>query len=170
MWIEKRGLQHRVYYRNPLPEKPRNRDSVAFYAEADAHQFIALASQLGLATALAVSDEPDEAAATAIIARALEARAPRTGLLRAGTPAPAAPPQAAPADPRMVGMTFDELWARFLTKIRHVDEGTRKLYEGYGRNHLIRSSAAPTSGSSCAPSRCAQLMPRPVRSTSTTTG
>ncbi len=37
----------------------------------------------------------------------------------------------------MAGMTFDELWARFLTKIRHVDEGTDKLYEGYGRNHLI---------------------------------
>ena len=36
MWIEKRGRQHRVYYRNPLPEKPKNRDNVVFYAEADA--------------------------------------------------------------------------------------------------------------------------------------
>jgi hypothetical protein len=50
MWIEKRGRQHRVYYRNPLPEKPRNRDSVAFYAEADARRFITLAVQLSLAT------------------------------------------------------------------------------------------------------------------------
>jgi hypothetical protein len=73
MWIEKRGRQHRVYYRNPLPEKPSNRDNVAFYAEADARGFIDLAGQLGLATALAVTNEPDEDAATAIIARALEA-------------------------------------------------------------------------------------------------
>jgi len=140
MWIEKRGRQHRVYYRNPLPEKPSNRDNVAFYAEADARGFIDLAGQLGLATALAVTNEPDEDAATAIIARALEARAPRTGLLRAGSPAPATAQEATPgatADPRTVGMTFEELWARFLTKIRHVDEGTHKLYEGYGKNHLI---------------------------------
>jgi hypothetical protein len=32
MWMEKRGRQHRVYYRNPLPEKPNNRDNVAFTA------------------------------------------------------------------------------------------------------------------------------------------
>jgi hypothetical protein len=30
IWIEKRGRQHRVYYRNPLPEKPKNRDNVVF--------------------------------------------------------------------------------------------------------------------------------------------
>jgi hypothetical protein len=88
MWIEQRGRQHRVYYRNPLPQKPHNRDNVAFYAETDARGFITLAGQIGLATALAVSSEPDEAAALAIIARALEARAPRTGLF--GTAAPAA--------------------------------------------------------------------------------
>jgi hypothetical protein len=47
MWIEKRGLRYRVHYRNPLPQKPGNRDDVAFFAEADARRFITLAGQLG---------------------------------------------------------------------------------------------------------------------------
>jgi hypothetical protein len=104
MWIEKRGLQHRVYYRTPLPEKPKNRDSVVFYAEADARGFIDLAGKLGLATALAVTMKPDEHAATAIIARA---RGPGAtdgpAAYRDAAPAaqqPATP--AASADPRMV--------------------------------------------------------------------
>jgi hypothetical protein len=87
------------------PCRPKNRDSVVFYAEADARGFIELAGQLGLATALAVTKEPDEHAAAAIIARAREARAPRMGLLPTGTPAPAAQQPATPAasaDPRMV--------------------------------------------------------------------
>jgi hypothetical protein len=37
----------------------------------------------------------------------------------------------------MVGVTFDELWARFLARTRHVDESTHTLYAGYGRNHLL---------------------------------
>jgi hypothetical protein len=86
MWIDLRGRQHRVYYRNPLPEKPNNRDYVAFFAEDDARKFIALAGQLGLATALAVTNEPDEVAATAIVARALATRAPLSGLVNAGAP------------------------------------------------------------------------------------
>jgi hypothetical protein len=90
MWIEKRGRQHRVYYRNPLPEKPKNRDNVVFYAAADARGLIDLAGQLGLATALAVTSEPDQDAATAIIARALEARAPRSA---SAQPPPAARPE-----------------------------------------------------------------------------
>jgi hypothetical protein len=136
MWIDVRGRQHRVYYRNPLPEKPKNRDQVAFFAEDDARRFIVLAGQLGLATALAVTNEPDEVAATAIIARALATRAPLPGLVHAGAPTAVAPAPASAGqptearDPRVVGVTFDELWARFLTKIRHVDEGTHKRYEG----------------------------------------
>jgi hypothetical protein len=51
MWIEMRGRQHRVYYRNPLPEKPNNRDSVAFYAEDDARRFITMAGPATAATA-----------------------------------------------------------------------------------------------------------------------
>jgi hypothetical protein len=52
MWIDLRGRQHRVYYRNPCRRSRRNRDYVAFFAEDDARKFIALAGQLGLATAL----------------------------------------------------------------------------------------------------------------------
>jgi hypothetical protein len=105
MWIDLRGTQHRVCNpqpatRNPLPGNPgnpRNRDYVAFYAEADARQFIALAGQLGLATALTVTNEPDEDAATTIIASALAARAPMPGLVRPGfTPACHSRPRRAP--------------------------------------------------------------------------
>ena len=51
-------------------------------------------------------------------------------------PAAPAPVFTAPADARLTGVTFDELWARFLARIRHVDEGTHKLYAGYGRNSV----------------------------------
>jgi integrase len=127
MWIDLRGKQHRVYYRNPLPENARNRDYLAFYGEDDARKFIAL----------------DADAATAIIARALAAQAPIPGLPRSGSAAAtgggvagAATP-APPTDPREVGVTFSELWSRFLAKQRHIDEGTVELYEGYGKHHLL---------------------------------
>jgi integrase len=53
------------------------------------------------------------------------------------TPAAAARLFTPPADPRLTGVTFDELWTLFLARTRHVDEGTHKLYAGYGRNHLL---------------------------------
>jgi hypothetical protein len=52
MWIDLRGNQHRVYYRNPLPENPRNRDYLAFHSEDDARKFIALVDVLGMDTPL----------------------------------------------------------------------------------------------------------------------
>jgi hypothetical protein len=33
MWIEQRGRQHRAYYRNPMPEKPRTGTTSAVLSE-----------------------------------------------------------------------------------------------------------------------------------------
>jgi hypothetical protein len=144
LWIEQRGRQYRVYWRNGVPGLPA-RSYVPFYGRADAVQFVGMASLLGLDTARQVLDAEDPQAAAALLQAALAERglAPTDPAPRpAPEPLPAAqagPPPlfTVPTDPRLTGVTFDELWARFLSRIRHVDEGTHKLYEGYGRNHLL---------------------------------
>jgi len=93
-----------------------------------------MAARLGVEAARQVMDAPDKATRQALIAAALDERdlvpagpapAPATEPLTPGGPAPLfTPPAGAPSDPRLTGVTFDELWARFLGKIRHVDEGT----------------------------------------------
>ncbi|MGY1686450.1 hypothetical protein ACI8AK_12755 [Geodermatophilus sp. SYSU D00867] len=144
-WIEKRGRQHRVYWRHTPGRGLPARSYQRCHSPADAQQFIDMAAYFGLDTARQVMATEDKVARWALLDAALAER----GLVPADPvprPAPQVPPAvpagpppllAAPADPRLTGVTFDELWARFLTRIRYVDEGTHKLYEGYGRNHLL---------------------------------
>ena len=144
LWIEKRGHQHRVYWRNTAAGLPA-RSYLPFYGRPDAEQFVGMAGLLGLATARQVLDTDDPLEATALLQAAWAERGLAPAAL-APQPAsevvpaaPAGPPplSTAPADPRLTGVTFDELWTRFLARTRHVDEGTHKLYQGYGRNHLL---------------------------------
>jgi hypothetical protein len=129
-----------VYWRNGAPGLPA-RSYLPFYGRGDAERFVGMAGLLGLDTARQVLDTSDPLEATALVQAALTARglAPADPTPEVLPTAPAGPPPAfsAPADPRLTGVTFDELWTRFLGRIRHVDEGTHKLYESYGRNHLL---------------------------------
>jgi hypothetical protein len=120
LWIEQRGLQHRVYWRNSVPGL-RARPYLPFYVRAEAERFTVMAGLLGLDTARQVATTEDPQAAAALLQAALTERglapadpAPRLEPL---PPAPAGPPPlfTAPADPRLTGVTFEELWTRFRT-------------------------------------------------------
>jgi hypothetical protein len=71
LWIEKRGRQHRVYWRNApglgLPARSYQR----FYSSADAQQFIGMAAFLGLDTARQVMATEDVAARRELLDTAL---------------------------------------------------------------------------------------------------
>ena len=60
LWIEKRGHQHRVYWRNTVSGLPA-RSYVPFYGRAEAEQFVGMAGLglLGLHTARQVLDTDD---------------------------------------------------------------------------------------------------------------
>jgi len=129
LWIEQRGLQHRVYWRNNVAGLPAQ-SYLPFYGRDAAEHFVGSASLLGLHTARQVFTTEDPQAAAALVQAALAERGLAPADL-APQPAPELQPAAlagppplftAPADPRLTGVTFDELWARFLGRIRHVDE------------------------------------------------
>ena len=140
LWIEQRGNQHRVYWRNTDAGLPA-RSYLPFYGRDSAEHFVGSAALLGLHTARQVFTTDDPQAAAALVQAALAERglAPVDPAPEVLPTAPAGQPPAfgAPADDRLTGVTFDELWTRFLGRTRHVDEGTHKLYQGYGRNHLL---------------------------------
>ncbi len=66
LWIEQRGRQHRVYWRNTVPGL-RARPYLPFYVRAEAERFIVMAGLLGLDTAsqVATTEDPQAAAALA---------------------------------------------------------------------------------------------------------
>ena len=66
LWIEKRGHQHRVYWRNTVPGLPA-RSYVPFHGRDAAEQFVGMAGLLGLATARQVLDTDDPLEATALL-------------------------------------------------------------------------------------------------------
>lgn len=141
MWIEKRGRQHRVYWRNApglgLPARSYQR----LDSRGDAEQFIGMAAHFGLETARQVMATPDASARRELLAAAQAERAPAPAG-PATTPHLAAaftPPVAVgmPAGSRLTGVTFRTLWTTFLERHRHVRKGTRTLYEGYGKYHLL---------------------------------
>jgi hypothetical protein len=124
LWIEKRGHQHRVYWRNSLPGLPA-RSYLPFYGRAEAEQFVGMAGLLGLDTSRQVLDTDDPQAAAALLQAALAERGLAPGDPVVPQSAPELPQTSAaaptlftaPADPRLTGVTFDELWTRFLGKI-----------------------------------------------------
>jgi hypothetical protein len=74
MWIERRGRQHRVYWRNNDAGLPA-RSYLPFYGRDEAERFVGMAGRLGLAPARQVLDTEDPQAAAALIQAAL-ARCP----------------------------------------------------------------------------------------------
>jgi hypothetical protein len=131
LWIEQRGRQHRVYWRNGVPGLP-TRSYVPFYGREEAGRFGGMASLLGLDTARRVvaTEDPQEAAALLEAALAERGLAPvdpgpaAAPLVPAGPPLSVAP-AGAPIDPRLNGVTFRNLWQTFLDRQHHVEEGTR---------------------------------------------
>jgi hypothetical protein len=121
LWIEQRGHQYRVYWRNGVPGL-RARPYLPFYVRAEAERFIVMAGLLGLDTARQVATTEDPQAAAALLQAALTERglAPADPAPEPLPPAPAGPPPlfTAPADPRLTGVTFEELWTRFRTVAR----------------------------------------------------
>jgi hypothetical protein len=143
LWIEKRGRQNRVYWRNPPGLGLAARSYQRFYSRADAEQFVSMAAYFGLETARQVTATEDVAARRALLDTALAER----GLMPAD-PAPvpgpvmplvpAAPAHLGkPANPRLTGVSFRQLWTTFLERQRHLRKGTRTLYESYGEYHLL---------------------------------
>jgi integrase len=141
LWIEQRGLQHRVYWRNGVAGLPA-RSYVPFYGRAEAEQFVGMAGLLGLDTARQVLEADDPHTATVLLQEALAQRslAPAdratAPLAPAGSPLSAGP-AGAPSDPRLTGVTFRRLWQTFLDRHRNIAEGTHELYESYGEYHLL---------------------------------
>jgi hypothetical protein len=139
LWIEKRGHQHRVYWRNSLPGLPA-RSYLPFYGRAEAERFVGMADLLGLDTSRQVLDTDDPQAAAALLQAALATRglAPADPAPALARLAPAGPPlSAAPSDPRLTGVPFRTLWQTFLDRQHNVEEGTLEDYTSYGTYHLL---------------------------------
>lgn len=144
LWIEKRGRQFLVYWRNPEGCLPARSCQRGLYTRADAEKFIIMAGHLGLDTTRHVMAANDRATRHARIAAALAERAPGpagpavVSPLRAPglpTAAPVAPPT--PDDRHRTGVTFATLWQTFLDRQHHLEEGTLTDYTSYGTYHLL---------------------------------
>jgi hypothetical protein len=128
LWIEKRGQQHLVYWRNTVPGLPA-RSFLPFYGREAADHFVGSAALLGLDIARQVFTTEDPHAAAALVQAALVER----GLAPVDSgpalvPAGPLPQSAAPGDPRLTGVTFRKLWHTFLDRQHHVEEGNRADY------------------------------------------
>jgi hypothetical protein len=66
LWLEQRGRQHRVYWRNAAPGLPR-RSYLPFCGRDVAQDFVSSAALLGLDTARQVFTTEDPHAATALL-------------------------------------------------------------------------------------------------------
>jgi integrase len=134
MWIEQRGLQHRVYWRTgqATPKKAFE----AFASRDQADLFIQLARMSSLHGALAYVRDPRPQALAELLGRPVTAAA--SSPAAADHTSPGYPgPVRAEASPHLVGLTFAGLWERFLEAQRHLEETTEEDYAGYGRNHLL---------------------------------
>ena len=138
LWIEQRGHQHRVYWRNTDAGLPA-RSYLPFYGRDAAQHFVGVAALLGLATARQVFTTEDPLAAEALVQAAWAERGLAPVHTAVAPLAPAGPltPSAAPADPRLTGVTFRTLWQTFLDRQHHVEEGTLADYTSYGEYHLL---------------------------------
>ncbi|TKJ18290.1 hypothetical protein A6V29_11865 [Blastococcus sp. CCUG 61487] len=85
MWIEKRGRQHRVYWRNPAGLGLPARSYQRLDSRGDAEQFIGMAAHFGLDTARRVVATPDKAERRELLAAAQAEQAPApAGVAAAG--------------------------------------------------------------------------------------
>lgn len=146
LWIEQRGRQHRVYWRNNGAGLPA-RSYLPFYMRDEAAQFVVMAGLIGLDTARQVTTTEDPEEATALLQAALsecglvpsapESAPAAPATATAELPATTAAPAGAADGPRRTEVTFRRLWEVFLDRQRHIAEGTHELYESYGQYHLL---------------------------------
>lgn len=129
MWIETRCRQHRVYWRTGLPSPKKAFEP--FPSRDAAELFIDLARRSGtLPGALAYVRDPRPDTLRELLGLApLAAHAPHPD---AGAPAPADAPA-----PGAFGVTFKQLWDRFLAEQRHLEGTTSEDYASYGKHHLV---------------------------------
>lgn len=137
MWIEKRGQQYRVYWRNQDDTGPR-RSFEPFPTRDHAETFVQVARLTSLTTALACLRNPSEEALMA-----LSGRRPKPAVHDGSTATQAVvgvvPSTTGVGDryDARVGVTFAHLWQRFLDIQRHLEGTTAELYEMYGRIHFL---------------------------------
>jgi integrase len=138
MWIEKRGRQHRVYYRTRATTGPKKAFE-PFGTREQAEAFIKLAQASNLPGALAYVRDPRPDALLALLGRVpIASGDPSTStatLAVTGTGVP--PADAMDRFSPAVGVTFDRVWEAFLKAQRHLEETTADTYEGYGKNHFL---------------------------------
>ncbi len=137
MWIEKRGQQHRVYWRTRNQTSPKKAFE-PFDTREQATAFIELARASSLSGAVAYVRQPSNEALMALLGREPVPAAPEPSTAADAVRGVVASPSGIGTvyDPR-VGVTFAHLWQRFLDAQRQLEETTADLYEGYGRNHLL---------------------------------
>lgn len=148
MWIEKKGRQYRVYWRNRAGEGPRRR-YLPFASREDAEAFIALARLKTLDKAVWYMSDPSEENFQSLFGSIPEQAEDSVGAPTAtdgervqtladeavlGTTR--APEEAVARLSHLVEVTFEQLWERFLREQRHLEGTTREQYEGYYRNHF----------------------------------
>lgn len=136
MWIEPRGRQHRVYWRTGLAAPKKAFEP--FASREKAELFIKLARMSSLEGALAFVRDP---APDPDALRVLLGQPPATAEPRPAEPAivgvTGADPDALDRVDARVGVTFKELWDRYVAQQRQLEGSTLDLYEGYGVNHLL---------------------------------
>lgn len=134
MWIEVKGRQHRVYWRTNLPSPSPKKMYEKFASRDDARSFIDFAGWVGLSKARAYMADPTPETFATVTAGA-------TSTVTVPMPEPLVRPEAHASEALtaqlLVGVSFSELWSRFLEGQRHNEEGTVELYTGYGKHHLL---------------------------------
>lgn len=107
LWIEQRGLQHRVYWRTAVPGLP-TRSSLRFYGRAEAEQFVGMPRPPGLDTARKCSTPTIREQPRCCCRKRWPSGTsrPPTGRRRRSRPPMSAAPAGAPVDPRLPGVTF----------------------------------------------------------------
>lgn len=136
MWIEKRGQQHRVYWRNRSQDGPR-RPYEPFGTQAQAETFMTLARASSLPGALEYLQNPTPEGLLRLLGKPVRpAAAPSTTDLAVTGITPPPPGAGARLEAR-VDVTFEHLWRSFLKQQRHLEETTMDLYEEYGKNHFL---------------------------------
>lgn len=136
MWIEQRGQQHRVYWRNEASDGAR-RLYEPFDTPQDAQQFRSMVSVVGLDVARTVLHTQDPAVRRALLAEALDLPQQRRSAPVSVSMAAAAAPAGQHPDGVLTGIVFDDLWAAFLSRQRQLEEGTAELYASYGEHHIL---------------------------------
>ena len=137
MWIEQRGQQHRVYWRNQNETGPK-RSFQPFPTRDHAELFRQLARTSSLSGALAWLHNPSEEVLLELLGRGPKP-APQDTSTATRAVVGVVPSTAGVGDryDARVGVTFAHLWQRFLDVQRHLEGTTAELYEMYGRIHFL---------------------------------